>query len=82
MANGAAGLSGCSLLYASKVAVISINHSSSCSAGLALRAGIEPITPALHWAITNLGLLIIKSGAAMTGKLPSAKCLRRTSGRG
>ena len=81
MAKGAAGLSGCSRLYASSAVVISISHSSSCSAGRAFKDGMEPMTPAMHWAISILGLLTIKRGAAITGKLPSAKCLRRTSGR-
>ena len=68
MANGAAGWSGCALLWAASASVISISHSSSCSAGRALRAGMEPTTPAMHWAITNLGLLMMNKGEAMTGK--------------
>jgi hypothetical protein len=32
-----------------------------------LSAGIEPTTPALHWAITSLGLLMMNSGDPMMG---------------
>ena len=69
IAKGAAGWSGCSRLCAAKASVISINHSSNCSAGRALSAGIEPTTPALHCAITSLGLLMMNNGDAMTGNL-------------
>ena len=68
MAKGAAGRSGFALLYADKVSVISDNHSSNCDAGRAFNAGMEPTTPAMHWAITNLGLLMMNSGEPMTGK--------------
>ena len=47
--------------------VISASHSSSSSAGRALSAGIEPTMPALHCAITRRGVLMMNSGAAMTG---------------
>jgi hypothetical protein len=47
--------------------VISISHSSSCAAGRALSAGIAPTTPALHCAITSLGLLMMNSGEPMMG---------------
>jgi hypothetical protein len=67
MANGAAGDSGWALSCAASASVISASHSSSCDAGRALSAGIEPTTPALHWAITSLGLLMMKSGEPMTG---------------
>jgi hypothetical protein len=30
---------------------------------------MEPTTPALHWAITNLGVLKMNIGEAMTGNL-------------
>ena len=73
MAKGAAGLSGCARLWAESDSVISINHSSSCSAGRALSAGIEPTTPALHWAITNFGLLMMNKGEAMTGNFSCCK---------
>ena len=73
MAKGAAGLSGLALLYAANVSVISINHSSNCSAGRALSAGIDPTTPALHCSMTNFGLLIMNKGEAMTGKGKLAK---------
>ena len=68
MANGAAGASGWAWLWAAKASVISANHSSSCEAGRALSAGIEPTMPALHCAITSLGLLMMNSGAPITGK--------------
>jgi len=32
-----------------------------------LSAGIDPTTPALHWAITNSGVLTMNIGEAMTG---------------
>jgi hypothetical protein len=32
-----------------------------------LSAGMEPTTPAMHWAITILGLLMMKSGDPMMG---------------
>jgi hypothetical protein len=48
--------------------VISASHSSSCSAGRALSAGIEPTTPALHCSITSLGLLMMNSGEPITGR--------------
>jgi hypothetical protein len=47
---------------AASVSVISASHSSSCEAGRALSAGIDPTTPAVHWAITSLGLLMMNSG--------------------
>jgi hypothetical protein len=47
--------------------VISASHSSSCSAGRALSAGIEPTTPAMHCAITSLGLLMMNRGEPITG---------------
>ena len=37
------------------------------SLGLALSAGNEPTTPALHWAMTKSGLETMKSGEAITG---------------
>ena len=67
IANGAAGRSGCALSWAASVSVISASQSSSWAAGRALSAGIEPTTPALHWATTSLGLLMMKSGAPMIG---------------
>ena len=47
--------SGFSCLYLSSSEEICIIHFSNSSAGLAFNAGNEPITPALHWAITNSG---------------------------
>jgi hypothetical protein len=47
--------------------VISANQSSSCAAGRALSAGMEPTTPALHWAMTSWGLLMMNSGEPITG---------------
>ena len=44
-----------------------MSHSSKTSIGRAFSAGNEPMTPALHWAITRSGLEIIKSGAPTTG---------------
>ena len=76
-ANGAAGRSGCALSCAASVSVISASQSSSCSAGRALSAGIAPITPALHCSMTSCGLLMMNSGAPMTG---SAR-LRKHAGR-
>jgi hypothetical protein len=67
MANGAALLSGLALSCAASASVISASHSSSCEAGRALSAGMEPTTPALHWAITSLGLLMMNSGEPITG---------------
>ena len=67
MANGAAGSSGCALSHAASASVISASHSSSCSAGRALSAGMEPTTPDVHWAITSLGLLMMNNGEPMTG---------------
>ena len=78
IANGAAGRSGWSRFQAASVSVISASHSSSCSAGRALSAGIEPTTPAVHWAMTSFGLLMMKSGAPMIGSGSD----RRTGGRG
>ena len=49
--------------------VMRCSHSSSTSAGRALRAGNEPTTPALHWAMTRSGLEMINSGEQMTGRL-------------
>jgi hypothetical protein len=43
------------------------SHSSSCAAGRALSAGMEPTTPALHCSITSLGLLMMNSGEPMMG---------------
>jgi hypothetical protein len=40
--------------------------------GRAFNAGIEPTTPLMHWAITNLGLLMMNSGEPMTGNLSDA----------
>jgi hypothetical protein len=34
---------------------------------------MEPTTPALHWAITNLGLLMMNKGEAMTGNFSCCK---------
>jgi hypothetical protein len=34
---------------------------------------MEPTTPAMHWAITSLGLLMMNSGEAMTGKGTAAR---------
>jgi hypothetical protein len=67
MANGRRRLSGCALSYAASVSVISASQSSSCAAGRALSAGMEPTTPALHCSITSLGLLMMNSGEPMTG---------------
>ena len=67
MANGAAGCSGCAWLCAARASVISASHSSSCAAGRALSAGMAPTTPAMHWAITSLGLLMMNSGEPMMG---------------
>src|SRR5882724_3730375 len=68
MANGAAGRPGCALSYAASVSVTSCNHSSSCDAGRAFNAGIEPMMPALHCSITSLGLLMMNSGEPITGR--------------
>ncbi len=67
MAKGAAGLSGWSRSCAARASVISASHSSSSSAGRALSAGMEPTMPALHWAMTSWGLLMMNSGDPMTG---------------
>ena len=67
IANGAAGWSGWPRSQAASVSVISASHSSSCAAGRALSAGIEPTMPALHCAMTSLGLLMMNSGAPMIG---------------
>ena len=67
MANGAAGDSGWARSCAASASVISASHSSSWEAGRALSAGIEPTTPALHWAMTSLGLLMMNSGEPITG---------------
>ena len=71
IANGAAGCSGWSRSHAASVSVISASHSSSCDAGRAFSAGIEPTTPALHCAMTSFGLLMMNSGAPMIG---SGRC--------
>ena len=55
MAKGADGGSGWSRSYAASSSVISVSHSSSCSAGRALSAGKAPTMPALHCAITRSG---------------------------
>src|SRR5256885_15923073 len=68
MANGAEGRSGWALSQAARVSVISASQSSSCSAGRALSAGMEPTMPAWHWAITSLGLLMMNSGEPITGR--------------
>ena len=78
IANGAAGRSGWARSCAASVSVISASHSSSCSAGRAFSAGIEPTMPALHCAMTSLGLLMMNSGAPMIGR----GRLRRTAGSG
>jgi hypothetical protein len=67
MAKGAAGWSGWARSCAASASVISASHSSSCEAGRALSAGIEPTTPALHCSITSLGLLMMNSGEPITG---------------
>ena len=54
MANGAAGWSGLAAVVGASVSVISASHSSSCAAGRAFSAGMEPMTPALHCAMTSL----------------------------
>ena len=41
----------------------------SPSPSLAFKQGNEPITPALHWAITRSGFEMIKSGEPITGIL-------------
>jgi hypothetical protein len=53
--------------------VISASHSSNCESGRAFSAGMEPITPLTHWAITVLGVLMMNSGAEMTGKVIEEK---------
>src|SRR5689334_14851447 len=78
IANGAAGRSGWARSHAASASVISASHSSSCSAGRALSAGIEPTTPDVHCATTSFGLLTMKSGAPMTG----SGTRRRTAGSG
>src|SRR6476620_8191773 len=78
IANGAVGRSGWARSCAARVSVISASHSSSCSAGRAFSAGIEPTMPAVHWAMTSLGLLTMKSGAPKIGR----GRLRRTAGSG
>ena len=45
------------------------SHSPSTGAGRALSAGNEPITPALHCAITSSGPETMKSGAPTTGSV-------------
>ena len=73
MANGAAGCSGCLRFHAASVSVISASHSSSCDAGRAFSAGIEPTMPALHCSMTSLGLLTMNSGEPMTGMRKRSK---------
>ena len=62
---------GCWVKVISNSEEILIIHFSNSSAGLAFRAGKEPITPALHCAITSSGYEIINKGAARTGSLVS-----------
>ena len=38
-----------------------------CEAGRALSAGMEPTTPAMHCAITSLGVLKMNIGEPMMG---------------
>eukprot|EP00967_Tisochrysis_lutea_P145775 scaffold274111_cov36-Tisochrysis_lutea.AAC.3 len=52
-ANGAAGACGCAASCSASACLICTIHSSSFSLGLALSAGKEPTTPALHCAITS-----------------------------
>ena len=47
--------------------MISASHSSSCDAGRALSAGIDPTNPALHCSITSFGLLMMNIGEQITG---------------
>jgi hypothetical protein len=67
-ANGAAGSSGWSRSHAANASVISCSHSSSCVWGRALSAGNDPITPAVHSAITSAGVETRNIGAAITGR--------------
>jgi hypothetical protein len=60
-----------------RVSVISANQSSSCEAGRAFSDGMLPTMPAWHCAMTNLGLLMMNSGAPMMGS--GTRC--RTRGR-
>ena len=73
MAKGAAGCSGWARSWAARVSVISASQSSSCAAGRALSAGMEPTMPALHCAITSCGLLMMNSGEPITGKVSFCK---------
>ena len=76
-ANGADGRSGCTRSCAASVSVISASHSSSCDAGRALSAGIDPTTPALHCSITSLGLLTMNIGEQITGSESRAVSKRK-----
>src|SRR6476469_1565177 len=76
IAYGAALRSGCALSCAASASLISCSHSSSCDAGRAFSAGIDPTTPALHCSITSLGVLTMNIGEAMTG----SGRFRRTGG--
>src|SRR5689334_3082528 len=44
-----------------------VSHSSSFSTGRAFKAGNEPTTPALHWAMTSSGPDTMNSGEPTTG---------------
>src|SRR5262252_4128261 len=66
-ANGATLAPGLVAAYSARaVSMVSI-HGSSASAGRALRAGNDPITPLVHCATTRLGLETMNIGAAITG---------------
>src|SRR5438270_712828 len=78
IANGADGWPGCARSQAASVSTISASQPSSCSAGRAFRAGIDPTMPDVHCAMTSFGLLTMKSGAPMTGNAR----FRRTGGSG
>ena len=67
MANGAAGRSGWRASCAASRSLISITHSSNCSAGRALSAGMAPMMPDVHWATTRSGTEMMKSGAPIAG---------------
>jgi hypothetical protein len=73
MAKGAAFRSGLARSQAASVSVISCSHSSSCAAGRALSAGIEPTMPALHISMTSGGWLMMKSGEPMIGSGTEAR---------
>ena len=78
MANGAGRPVGVALSQAASVSVISASQSSSCAAGRALSAGMEPTMPALHCSITSFGVADDEQGRADDGQ----RGLCNTGGKG